>query len=73
MADADRGHIITLGRNGHSISEIIKMTGFSRSKVRRWIERDSVNDAARSGRPTKITSYVKSKVKAAMKVGTNVY
>ncbi|KIH55942.1 hypothetical protein ANCDUO_13887 [Ancylostoma duodenale] len=51
MSPPGRAAILSLGKNGHSVSEIARLLKLHRETVRRTLKRGTLEDIPRSGRP----------------------
>jgi transposase len=66
-AKLDRARVVNLFRDGKSIAEIVRVTGFTKKFVLRWAHRDSVQDQQHPGRPRKLSPALVKTVGAMMK------
>jgi hypothetical protein len=73
MDESDRAVVISLGKKGNGIKNIVKITGYSKSFVRRWYRRGSTAARKNPGRPAKLTARVIGLVKQVMNVSINAF
>ena len=66
-SNLDRARVANLFRDGKRIAEIVRVTGFGLSFVKRWARRDCQEDQPRSGRPRKLNPDLVKTVAAMMK------
>ena len=68
MTEAKRAHVMGLGKEGMSVSQIVHRTKYDRRFVKRWYTRESTQDLPRTGRPPKLTANMVRKIRAVIKV-----